>query len=52
MQAFRFFGSAAAPVLFLPVYLGIGPAAFWVAAAALLLAAALQWINPQRMAPS
>ncbi|MDO5670510.1 MAG: MFS transporter [Corynebacterium sp.] len=48
VQAFRFFGSAAAPVLFLPIYLGIGSAAFWVAAAALLLAATLQWVNPQR----
>ncbi|GAB3692190.1 MFS transporter [Corynebacterium nasicanis] len=47
VQAFRFFGSATAPVLFLPIYLAIGPAAFWVAAVALLVAAALQWINPQ-----
>lgn len=48
VQAFRFFGSAAAPVLFLPIYLGIGQAAFWVAAAALLVAALTQWLNPQR----
>lgn len=48
VQAFRFFGSAAAPVLFLPIYLGIGATAFWVAAVALLLAALLQWLNPQR----
>ena len=43
VQAFRFFGSAAAPVLFLPVYVGIGGAAFWVAAAALASVAAAQW---------
>jgi len=49
VQAFRFFGSAAAPAVFLPVYLGIGPAAFWVAAAALVLAAGAQALNPQRV---
>ena len=43
VQAFRFFGSAAAPVLFLPIYTGIGGAAFWVSSAALVLAAAAQW---------
>ncbi|QGU04093.1 MFS transporter [Corynebacterium comes] len=43
VQAFRFFGSAAAPVLFLPIYVGIGGAAFWVAALALAAAAAAQW---------
>ena len=42
VQAFRFGGSAAAPVLFLPIYLGIGGAAFWVSAAALVLAAVAQ----------
>ena len=49
VQAFRFFGSAAAPVLFLPIYLNIGHAAFWVAAGALVLAAATQWHNPQKV---
>lgn len=43
VQAFRFFGSAAAPVLFLPIYTGVGGAAFWVSSAALVLAAAAQW---------
>lgn len=46
VQAFRFFGTAAAPVLFLPIYTGIGAAAFWVAAGGLLLVAVLQWFNP------
>ena len=43
VQAFRFFGSAAAPVLFLPIYVGVGGTAFWVAAVGLLLAAGAQW---------
>lgn len=46
VQAFRFFGTAAAPVVFLPIYTGIGAPAFWVAAAGLLLVAVLQWLNP------
>ena len=45
VQAFRFGGSAAAPVLFLPIYLGIGGAAFWVSAAALVLAAVAQQLD-------
>lgn len=43
VQAFRFFGSAAAPVLFLPIYTGIGGAAFWVASVSLFLVAGAQW---------
>lgn len=46
VQAFRFFGTAAAPVVFLPIYTGIGAAAFWVAAAGLLVVAVLQGLNP------
>ncbi|ANE04661.1 MFS transporter [Corynebacterium crudilactis] len=49
VQAFRFFGSAAAPVVFLPIYLGIGSAAFWVSALALFFVAVAQWLNPQRL---
>lgn len=49
VQAFRFFGSAAAPPLFLQIYLGLGAGAFWVSAAALLLVALAQWLNPQRI---
>ena len=46
VQAFRFFGSAAAPVLFLPIYMGVGGAAFWVSSAALVLAAAhSSWVE-------
>lgn len=45
VQAFRFFGTAAAPVVFLPIYTGIGGAAFWVSAAALLLVAGLQYLS-------
>ena len=49
VQAFRFFGSAAAPVVFLPIYMGIGSAAFWVSAVSLALIAVAQWLNPQRL---
>jgi len=49
VQAFRFFGSAAAPATFLPIYLGVGPVAFWVAAAALVLAAGAQRLIPQKV---
>lgn len=51
VQAFRFFGSAAAPVIFLPIYLGIGPAAFAVAAVAVMLVAVGQWLNPGHRVP-
>ena len=50
VQAFRFFGSAAAPVTFLPIYLAIGSNAFWVTAVALVFVAVAQWRNPQRLA--
>ncbi|QGU06845.1 Major Facilitator Superfamily protein [Corynebacterium occultum] len=46
VQAFRFFGTAAAPVVFLPIYTGIGGPVFWVPAAALLVVAVLQQLNP------
>lgn len=49
VQAFRFFGSAAAPVTFLPIYMGIGSGAFWVSAVALFFVAIAQWLNPQRV---
>lgn len=49
VQAFRFFGSAAAPVSFLPIYLAIGSQAFWICAVALLVVAVAQWLNPQRV---
>ncbi|AGG67478.1 MFS transporter [Corynebacterium callunae] len=48
VQAFRFFGSAAAPISFLPIYMAIGAQAFWVCAAALLVVALTQWLNPQK----
>lgn len=43
VQAFRFFGSATAPVMFLPIYTSIGGATFWISAVALVLAGAAQW---------
>ncbi|ALC06582.1 hypothetical protein CDES_11045 [Corynebacterium deserti GIMN1.010] len=52
VQAFRFFGSAAAPVTFLPIYMAIGSAAFWVSAAALIVVGLAQWLNPQRLVRS
>ncbi len=48
VQAFRFFGSAAAPVTFLPVYLSIGSGVFWVAAGSLVVAAGAQRLIPQQ----
>lgn len=46
VQAFRFLGTAGAPVLFLPIYTGGGDIVFWIPAAALLLVAVLQQFNP------
>lgn len=43
VQAFRFFGSATAPVMFLPIYASLGGETFWLAAAGLLLAGVAQW---------
>lgn len=46
VQAFRFFGTAAAPVMLLPIYTGAGDVVFWIPATALLLVAVLQQFNP------
>lgn len=48
VQAFRFGGAGVSPLVFLPLYTGVGGRAFWLSTAALLLVGLAQWaIRPK-----